>query len=154
LNVPNDDPKNVIRDPPFKGKLARKIDEISGATTVNGSAPRATPYSAVPGFVIAAPNIEPTLPPLACRIAAATLTTGDVWSPAIFCKANVTSQAVPAIVPVDAAVSTSCPVLAVFVHAPEVPRRPDVDATVKAPLSAVCEPVSPEIVTVEPAFRS
>jgi len=107
LNVPNDDPKNVIRDPPFKGKLAREIDKISGATTVNESAPRANPYSAVPGFVIAAPDIEPTLPPLASRIAAATLTTGNVWSPAIFCNSNVTAQGVPTIVPVDAAVSTS-----------------------------------------------
>ena len=64
---------------------------------------------------------------------------------------NVTTQAVLDVVPPAVAVSTSRPELCV--HAPVVPRRLDVDVTVKASVFAVCEPVSPVIVTVEPASR-
>jgi hypothetical protein len=45
--------------------------------TVIGSAPFANPYSAVPGFVIAADAIKPTLLLLPSSIAATTLTAGD-----------------------------------------------------------------------------
>ena len=54
-------------------------------------------------------------------------------------------------VPGDATVSTSCP--AVCVHAPVFPRRPDVDVTARLVASAVCEPVSPITVTVDPVAR-
>jgi len=71
---------------------------------------------------------------------------------AVFVKANVTTQAVPEMVPPDAAVSTSCPVTCV--HAPTIPRRLDVDVTVKLAASAVCEPVRPVIVTDDPVGKS
>jgi hypothetical protein len=48
-----------------------------GTATVNGSAPLATPYSAVPGFTIAADAIDPTLLLLPSSITATTLTDGD-----------------------------------------------------------------------------
>ena len=48
-----------------------------GTATVNGSAPLATPYSAVPGFTIAADAIDPTLLLLPSSIAPTTLTDGD-----------------------------------------------------------------------------
>ncbi len=96
-----------------------------GTSTKRGSAPFATPYSDVPGFVIAATAIEPTL----LASVADTLTAGDDCAVAGFVKLNVTTQAVPDVVPPDAAVSTSCPELCV--HAPVVPRRLDVDVTAK-----------------------
>jgi hypothetical protein len=80
-----------------------------------------------------------------------TFTTGDDCAVAGFLKLNVTTQAVPDVVPPDAAVSTSCPELCT--HAPIVPRRFDVDVTTKLDTSAVCEPVSPVIVTVDPSAR-
>ena len=107
----------------------------------------ATPYSAVAGFVMVAWAIEPTL----FASAAATLTTGDPCPKAVFVKLNVTTHSVPDTVPPDAAVSTSVPKLS---HAPAVPRRLDVDVTGKVAEVAVCEPVSPVIVTVEPFARS
>ncbi len=110
----------------------------------------ATPYRVVPGLVIAATAIEPAL----LASAADTLTAGDDCAVAGFVKLNVNTQAVPDVVPPDAAVSTSCPELCV--HAPVVPRRLDVDATAKLAEYtefAVCEPVSPVIVTVEPFAR-
>ena len=107
----------------------------------------ATPYSSVAGFVMAAWAIEPTL----FASAAATLTAGDGCPSAVFVKSKVTTHAVPDTVPPDSAVSTSVPEL--FVQAPAVPRRLDIDVTSKLP-SVVCEPVSPAIVTVEPAARS
>ncbi len=107
----------------------------------------ATPYSAVAGFVMAAWAIEPTL----LASVADTLTSGDDCAVAGFVKLNVTTQAAPDVVPPNAAVSTSCPELCV--HAPVVPRRLDVDATAKLAEFAVCEPVSPVIVTVEPVAR-
>ena len=68
-----------------------------------------------------------------------------------FVKWNVTTQAVPDVVPPDPAVSTSSPELSV--HEPVVPRRLDVDVTDKDDELTVCEPVSPVIVTVEPFAR-
>ena len=91
--------------------------------------------------------IEPTL----LASVADTLTAGDDCAEAGFVKLKVTAYAVPEVVPPDAAVSTSVPELCV--QAPVVPRRLDVDVTAKLP-SAVCEPVSPVIVTVEPFARS
>ncbi len=118
-----------------------------GTATKRGSAPFATPYSDVPGFVIAATAIEPTpLPSVAD-----TLTAGDDCAVAGFVKLNVNTQAVPDVVPPDAAVSTSCPELGI--HTPVDPRRLDVEVTAKSYDSAVCEPVSPVIVTVEPVAR-
>ena len=108
----------------------------------------ATPYSAVAGFVMAAWAIEPTL----LASAAATLTAGDGCPSAAFVKLKVTVYAVPDTVLPDATVSTSVPELCV--QLPSVPRRLDVDVTGKDDEVAVCEPVSPEIVTVEPAARS
>ena len=107
----------------------------------------ATPYSSAPGFVIASPAIVPTL----FASVADTLTAGDDCAVAGFVKLNLTSQAVPDVVPPDAAVSTSCPEL--WFHTPVVPRRLDVDVTAKLAESGVCEPVSPVIVTVDPNAR-
>ena len=123
-----------------------------GTTTVSGSAPLATPYSAVPGFAIAADAIDPMLLPLPSSIAADTLTAGDDCAVAVLFKVKVTTHAVPDAVPSDAAVNTSCP--DDCVHAPLVPNRLDVEDTVKLALSAVCDPVSPVMVTVDPAARS
>jgi hypothetical protein len=61
-----------------------------GTTTVSGSAPLATPYSAVPGLSIAAFAIKPTLT-LWFLISADTLTAGDDFAPALFVKAKVTT---------------------------------------------------------------
>ena len=120
----------------------------SGTTTKRGSVPLATPYSAIARFVMAAWAIEPTL----FASAAATLTAGDGCPSAAFVKLKVTVYAVPDTVPPDAAVSTSVPELCV--HEPAVPRRLGVDVTGNVSEVAVCEPVSPVIVTVEPAARS
>ena len=70
---------------------------------------------------------------------------------AVFVKVNVTTHAVPDAVPPDAAVSTSCPVDCV--QSPLVPNRLDVEVTDKLALVAVCEPVSPVMVTVDPVAR-
>ena len=118
----------------------------SGTTTKRGSVPLATPYSAVAGFVMAAWAIEPTL----FASAAATLTAGDACPTAVFVKLKVTIHSVPDTVTPDAVVSTSVPKLS---QAPAGPRRLDVDVTGKVAEVAVCEPVSPVIVTVEPAAR-
>jgi hypothetical protein len=53
------------------------VTEMACMITVIGSAPFANPYSAVPGFVIAADAIKPTLLLLPSSIAATTLTAGD-----------------------------------------------------------------------------
>ena len=108
----------------------------------------ATPYSAVAGFVIAVTAIELTL----LASVADTLTAGDDCAPTGFVKSKVTVHTVPDVGPPNAAVSTSVPELCV--QEPAVPRRLDVDVTGKDDEVAVCEPVSPEIVTVEPAARS
>ena len=62
--------------------------------TVSGSVPFATPYSAVPGFVIAADAIEPTLLLLPSSIAANTLTDGDACAEAGLYKTKVTTHTV------------------------------------------------------------
>ena len=67
-------------------------------------------------------------------------------------RLKVTSHAVPAAVPPDAAVSTSDPLFCV--HVPAVPRSPLLDVTLRLPSLEVCDPVSPEIVTVDPLARS
>jgi hypothetical protein len=118
----------------------------TGTTTKRGSAPLATPYSAVAGFVMAAWAMEPTL----FASAAATLTAGDGCPSAVFVKLKVTIHSVPDTVPPDAAVSTSVPEPS---QAPAVPRRLDVDVTGKDGEFTVCEPISPVIVTVEPFAR-
>jgi hypothetical protein len=105
------------------------------------------PKNTVLGFVISAAPIEPTL----LASVADTLTAGDDCAVAGFLKLNVTTQTVPDVVPPDTAVRTSCPELCV--HAPVVPRRLDVDVTAKLAEFAVCEPVSPVIVTVEYVAR-
>jgi hypothetical protein len=109
--------------------------------------PLVYPKSTVLGFVIAATAIEPTL----FASVADTLTAGDDCAVAGFVKLKVTVNAVPDVSPPNAVVSTSCPVLCV--QSPAAPRRLDVEVTAKLS-SAVCEPVSPVIVTVEPAARS
>ena len=82
-----------------------------------------------------------------------TVTGGDDCVVAGFVKLNVTSQAVPDVgYGHDATVSTSCPELCV--HTPFIPKRRHVDVTVKLAESAEFEPVSPVIVTVDPAWRS
>jgi hypothetical protein len=95
------------------------VTEMAWLTIVSGSAPLATPYSAVPGFAIAADAIEPTLVPLPSLIAADTLTAGDDWATLGLYNTNDTTHAVPDAVPPDAAVNTSSPVDCV--HAPMVP---------------------------------
>ena len=106
------------------------------------------PKSAELDFVIAVNAIEPTL----LASVADTFTAGDDCAVAGFVKLNVTTQAVLDVVPPFAAVSTSSPELCV--HEPVVPRRLDVDVTAKlATFPAVCELVSPVIVTVEPSAR-
>ena len=61
LDVPNEDPYKITRAPPDDKKLPGNTAVTTGATTLSGSAPFATPYSAVPGFVIATDAIESTL---------------------------------------------------------------------------------------------
>jgi hypothetical protein len=121
-----------------------------GTTTFSGSSPVVTPYRAVPGLTIAADAIEPTLTPPSL-IAADTLTAGESCAVARFVKVNVTTHSVPDTVPPDAAVNTSVPVDSV--HAPLVPNRFPVEPTVKLALFAVCDSVSPVIVTLDPSGR-
>jgi hypothetical protein len=103
------------------------------------------------GFVvITATAIKPNPGPTLLASVADTLTAGDGCAVAGFVKLNVTTQAVPDVVPPDTAVSTSCPELCV--QSPAAPRRLDVEVTATLP-SAVCEPVSPVIVTVEPSNK-
>ena len=107
----------------------------------------AYPKSDDPFFVIAAIAIDPTL----LASVADAFTVGDDCAVARFLKLNVTTQAIPDVVPPFAAVSTSRPELCV--HAPVVPKKLDVELTAKL-AESVCEPVSPVIVTVEPSARS
>ena len=101
--------------------------------------------------IIAEAAIEPTLLLLPSSISAITLTDGDICASAVFVSSNVTTHAVHFAVPPDAAVNTSCP--EDCVHVPLVPNRSDVEDTDKFALSAVCDPVSPMIVTVDPVGR-
>jgi hypothetical protein len=103
------------------------------------------------GFVIANAVIDPSVIPNSFKLAL-TKTAGDACPTAVFVKLKVTVHTVADTVPPDAAVSTSVPKLCV--HTPVNPRRLDVDVTGKDGESAVCEPVSPVIVTVEPFARS
>jgi uncharacterized protein with beta-barrel porin domain len=126
---------------------------LNVGTTINrGCAPFATPIKSVLGFVIAAAAIEPML----LASVADTLTAGDVaCSVARFVKLNVAVTSTSLEIPVDPAVSTSCPL--VFNHAPVAARAvvgDDVTVTVKDSAFSVSEPVSPVIVTVEPSARS
>ena len=118
-----------------------------GTATVSGSAPLATPYKAVPALAIATLAIEPTalLPSV---MVAATLTAGDACDEPPLVRLNDTTHGSPAASPAAAAVSTSVP--SPCVHAPVVPSLPPHVVTLRAVLSGVCAPVSPEIVTVEP----
>ena len=76
---------------PDAGVLCRMYFRLKlGTTTFSGSAPVATEYSDVPGFVIAADTIEPTLLPIASLIAADTLTAGDSCAESGFVKVNFT----------------------------------------------------------------
>jgi hypothetical protein len=123
-----------------------------GTATVSGSIPLATPYNEVPYMVIAASAIEPTTMPFPSWILADTLTDDNVWAVALFFKMNVTVQDVSDGTPPESAVNPRSP--GVRVHTPAVPRPPDVDVTAKDPSSVVCDPVSPEINTVEYLARS
>jgi len=121
-----------------------------GTATVRGAEPLATPKRGVLGFVMATLRMLPTEPSL-CKIKACMRTDGDSCSVAAFVKENVTTHLVAAVIPPDAAVSTSSP--RSFVHAPTIPNKLDVDVTAML-ASVVCEPISPDIVTVEFAARS
>ena len=85
----------------------------------------AYPKSDDPGFVIAATAIDPTL----LAIVADAFTVGDDCAVSGFLKLNVTTQAIPDVIPPFAAVSTSRPELCV--HTPVVPIKLDVDLTAK-----------------------
>ena len=89
----------------------------------------AYPKSDDPGFVIAATAIDPTLLASLLASVADTFTAGDDCAVAGFVKLNVTTQAVPDVVPPDVAVSTSRPELCV--HTPVVPIKLDVELTAK-----------------------
>ena len=89
--------------------------------------PFVTPIKFELGFIMAATAIKPKL----LASVADTLTAGDGCAVAGFVKLNVTTQAVPDVVPPDATVSTSCPELCV--HSPAAPRRLDVEVTAKLP---------------------
>lgn len=62
-------------------------------------------------------------------------------------RLNATTTGCPADTVPDA-VSTSFPLL--FVQTPACPKQLDVELTAKVAVSAVCEPVRPKIVTVDP----
>ena len=115
-----------------------------GTSTSSGLLAFATPNSSSLALSIATTAIEPNT----CDILAAILTAGDCWSVAVFVRLKDTTKTAPDNVPPDAAVSTSDPLLCV--HVPAVPSKPPDDSTRKFTLSAVCDPVSPEIVTVDP----
>ena len=116
-----------------------------GTTTVSGSAPLVTPYTAVPGFAIAALAIDPMLL-LPSVSAACTLTAGDVRSDVGFVNVNVIEHEVFAGT-VVATVRISTPSLT---QAPDVPIEPlaHVVVTAKTAEFDVPDPASPVIVTV------
>ena len=130
---------------PDTGVLCRMVFVLNvGTTTVSGSAPLVTPYTAVPGFAIAALAIDPMLL-LPSVSAACTLTAGDVRSDVGFVKLNVIVQGVFAGT-VAAAVKISVPI---GNHVPDVPSAL-FSHVVTARLDdvAVPDPASPEIATV------
>ena len=115
-------------------------------TTVSGSAPLVTPYTAVPGFAIAALAIDPMLL-LPSVSAACTLTAGDVRFDVGFVKVNVIAQGVFAGT-VVATVRMSVPVL---FQLPDVPSELFAHVvTARLDDVAVADPASPVIVTVAP----
>ena len=79
----------------------------SGTSTRSGSVPLFMPYRADPGFVIADSAIAPTVLLLPSSITAATVTDAEGCGVDGLFRAIVTSQAVPAAIPPDAANSTS-----------------------------------------------
>ena len=129
------------------GVLCRMVFVLNvGTTTVSGSAPLATPETAVPGFAIAALAIDPMLL-LPSVSAACTLTAGDVRSDVGFVKVNVIAQGVFAGT-VVATVRISVPVL---FQLPDVPSELLAQVvTARLDDVAVADPASPVIVTVAP----
>jgi hypothetical protein len=80
-------------------------------------------------------------------ISASTITLGDVCCAAGLMRLNATKTGSPADTMPDA-FRTSSPLL--FVQTPACPKQLDVELTANVTVSAVCEPVSPKIVTVDP----
>jgi hypothetical protein len=124
--------------------------ENSGTLTTRGFAPSITPKSGEFGGDMATGAMDPraVFPSL---ISAKTLTNGALYSAAACRTSNPAVHAVPNAIPPSAAVSTSWPVECV--HAPAVPNKFAFDDTVRLASSAVWEPVSPLIVTVDPAGK-
>ena len=124
-----------------------------GTTTVSGSAPLVTPYTAVPGFAIAALAIDPMLL-LPSVSAACTLTAGDVRSDVGFVNVKLIAHDVFAGT-VVATVRISVPSL---FQLPDVPNELLAHVvTARLDDVAVPDPASPVIVTVAtdpPVVRS
>ena len=122
----------------------------AGTTTVSGSAPLVTPYTAVPGFAIAALAIDPMLL-LPSVSAACTLTAGDVRSDGGFVNVKLIAHDVFAGT-VVATVRISVPVL---FQLPDVPSELFAQVvTARLDDVLVADPASPVIVTAEPVVRS
>ena len=119
---------------------------------MRGFTPCKMPCKAVLAVSIDDGAIEYRVAPSMSRIVADTLTAGEVCSLAEFFNSNITRHDVPDTVPPAAVVSTSCPELCV--QTPRVPKRSNVDVTCSVDVSNVCDPVSPEMVTVDPLARS
>jgi hypothetical protein len=116
---------------------------VKVGTTVNrGCPPFVTPSLSKVSFVIATAAPDP----------ADTLTAGDACAVAEFCKVNVATRLLLAVIPADPNVRISFP--SVLVHVPgELKTSVVPEVTVKLDESAVCAPVSPVIVTNELAAR-
>ena len=123
----------------------------TGTSTSSGLPPLGTPNKLLFDFVMATCPTLPTAMPLPSSIAASTLTAGDDCVARGLVTLKLMMHACPSVMPPDAAVSTSVPVLCV--HAPVVPSSPLLDVTARLAASAVCDPVSPEIVTVDPFIK-
>ena len=136
---------------PGTGELCR-IDLVLnlGTTTVSGSAPSVTPCRLDPDLFIGEGRIFPTTFPLPSEMAADTLTDGENWSEFELFKVNATTYVLPATVPLD--FSTSCPEFCV--HEALLPKLLFVEVIENCDESAVCDPVSPDIVTFDPFARS
>ena len=137
----------IVFVPPDTGVLCRiDLTLKVGTATVNGSAPLATPYSAVPGFTIAADA-------MVADPEAAIFTAGDVVAAEGFVIWNPNVYVVPvASVPPLFTVSVNVPELhAPFpcvvpsenVFSPSSPASKSVTGLVATP------PVNPDIVTIE-----
>ena len=127
----------------------------AGSTTVSGSAPLVTPYTAVPGFTIAALAIDPMLLPPSVS-AACTLTAGDVRSDVGLVNVKLIAHDVFAGT-VVATVRISVPVLFQLPVAPNEPLA-HIVVTAKLDEALVADPASPVTVTsvalVTPVIRS